>query len=418
MADRRRKFNPEFVHLDYDAGYQNARKQVEDAPAQRGRGRGGRSSRGMRSYQEHRVQTYRKQQSKITEDNLSEELKKKLFPGVKDGQTASERLEAVNTFKAITLTVTTRAIGFGTMHIFLSLFEFANVPQRGDIYQLYRVGLAVFQAKLQIVQRSVTCILYTEEDYETVPANEDLIMTAKGILNLPDQLTSVINAIGKVKISERLYIPKMGKYHYTRNHAFLPQPEQVTFNNLRNTVVALNDARTPIEYRRTFYQNNPIPGAIWEGAPNDPVLVNPEEIMPEDYDVTDLADDIDALRAKMNHLNKKGPKYFTKPVNFEDTGTKSMLVCNSMNKLRCIDRRQGEGLLEYYSRMKISGDIDEYFNIERLTTGEQIDGNIALLGESPEIGVLKYPIYLMRDKRICSEFSNLKYKASRNIKYT
>lgn len=124
------------------------------------------------------------------------------------------------------------------MHIFLSLYEFNNIPVRGDIYQLYRIGLAVFQAKLQIVQRGTTCILDTEEDYETVPQNEDLIITSKGILNLPDQLTSVINAVGKIRISERLYIPKMGRYHHTRNHAFLPQPEQVTFNNLRDTVTS------------------------------------------------------------------------------------------------------------------------------------------------------------------------------------
>lgn len=85
--------------------------------------------------------------------DLHEELKKNLFPGIKSMQDVSDRLESINTMKAITLCIT-RQIGFGTSHIFISLNQFNNVPARGNIYQLYRVALALVEAKLLVVQRS------------------------------------------------------------------------------------------------------------------------------------------------------------------------------------------------------------------------------------------------------------------------
>lgn len=85
--------------------------------------------------------------------------------------------------------------------------------------------------------------------FAPVPANENFISTMK----------TVINAIGTVKTNDRTYSPRMGKNNFTRVHnLFIPQAEQISFRNLRQTVTALADVRTPVEYRRRFHRNNPI----------------------------------------------------------------------------------------------------------------------------------------------------------------
>lgn len=118
-----------------------------------------------------RSDTYRKNASQTTEDNLAFQLKNKLFPGVKDGQSASDRLEAYNTERAITLTVTTRAIGFSCYFNFQAIFEFEKVLISGDIHYLYRIGLIMAEATVIIANRSVRQIQDVTEDYQRSALN-------------------------------------------------------------------------------------------------------------------------------------------------------------------------------------------------------------------------------------------------------
>ncbi|XP_046628200.1 uncharacterized protein LOC124309028 [Neodiprion virginianus] len=157
---------------------------------------------------------------------LSEELKKKFYPGVTDNMSAMDRLEAYNTSKVITLTVTTRAVGFSTMHIFACLYEFNNVLMRGSIYQIYRVALAVFEAKIQFTQRGVSLIMNNEEDFKHQTFNEDWMQAAKAVVVLPDQLSTIINAVGKVTVYDATYVPKLAKDNFHED-TFIPQSELV-----------------------------------------------------------------------------------------------------------------------------------------------------------------------------------------------
>lgn len=187
---------------------------------------------------------------------------------------------------------------------------------------------------------------------------------------------------------------------------------------MRATIEALSAAATPREYRRRFYRNNPIPGAIWQRMPNEPILVNADEIMPANYDIDNLTDDIERVRLKLSFLNRKAPKYFSAPVSFDSGGTKSMLVCNELETLRIRDRLAGEELPVYYARMGFEGNVENFYNLEKLTTKETVDGVLSLLGEVPASANLRYPIYVPRDQRVCTEFSNLKYRSTLNMKYT
>lgn len=92
-----------------------------------------------------------------------------------------------------------------------------------------------------------------EDDYVTFPANENLVSLMKPLVMIPDQIASVLNNIGQVKVGDKLYISKIGRTHHTeRNNRFIPQSEQITYSNLRATVTALADANTPAEFRRRF----------------------------------------------------------------------------------------------------------------------------------------------------------------------
>ncbi|CAH0562794.1 unnamed protein product [Brassicogethes aeneus] len=144
------EFDHSYVTANVAEQYDTVRKQLppfkqRDRPSQVSRGR------GRQSYQNSREEKFRQQKSANTSFDLSESLRKKLLPDVKDSESAIDRHEAVATLKAITIFVTTRAIGFGTAHLFSILFEFNNVPVNG-IYQMYRV---VFEAKIEIAQRGI-----------------------------------------------------------------------------------------------------------------------------------------------------------------------------------------------------------------------------------------------------------------------
>lgn len=147
--------------------------------------------------------------------------------------------------------------------IFFFLCEFNNIPIPGNVYELYRVSLAVFEVKVKVCQRSVTAIQGNEDDYANLVSNEDMISAVKSVVVLPDQLTTIYRALGKVKVGDKLYVSKIGAHNETRDGDFVPQSEQVTFSNLRQTVLSLANLETPAAARRRFYRNNPIPGAIW-----------------------------------------------------------------------------------------------------------------------------------------------------------
>lgn len=338
--------------------------------------------------------------SKVTESGLAESLKRKLFPGIKDAQDATNKIEATQTFKTIELIITTRQMGFGTVHILMALRQFNNVPAIGNVYQMYRTFLAVYEAKTIVVNRGVTNLKLHSSDYSEPAPNEDFIITTKSLLNIPEPISCVINSIGIVSTNDRKYIPGIGKDNITaRGERFIPQSEQVTYSNLRQVVTALADVNTPAEYRRRFYRNNPIPGTIWVGAPENPILVNADEIIPANYNLQTLRDDIDDVKVKMNYLVRKAPKYFGDPVKYESEGSKSMLTGNEQGGMRIKDRNAGELLVDHEARIRQDGDIQSYWNLERLSASEMINGAICLLGEIPATAALEYPIYMMRNER-------------------
>ena len=236
---------------------------------------------------------------------------------------------------------------------------------------------------------------------------------------MPDQITSVINAIGKVKVGDAVYVPKIAKDHVDNTDSFIPLTETVTCSNLRKVVIALSNANTSRHIRTRFYRNNPIPGARWRGAPADPVLLNPDEIIPSNYSLDDLSKDIGALHDKIIFIARRTPKYHQNIISYEPEASKAILVSNHQETLRCSDRTD-EGpdtLPSYYLGSKVEGNITRYFDIYQVNTDEQFIGSLVLLGELSVCTTYRYPIYIVRDSRNCSATCTLQYKAARDIRY-
>lgn len=74
-------------------------------------------------------------------------------------------------------------------------------------------------------------------------------------------------------------------------------------------------------------------------------------------------------------------------------------MCNEQEDLKIIDHGANEPLADYNRRIKLEGDITEFFSLEKLAPVEQINGTLCLLGEKPTSINLAYPIYIGRDKR-------------------
>lgn len=94
--------------------------------------------------------------------------------------------------------------------------------------------------------------------------NNDLIIAIKSLVMVPELIPNLINSIGNLKMSNRLYVPQIAQNLLNRGGNFIPQAEQVTYSNLRRVVLALANPATPTQTRFRFYRNNPIPGAEWQ----------------------------------------------------------------------------------------------------------------------------------------------------------
>jgi hypothetical protein len=122
----------------------------------------------------------------------------------------------------------------------------------------------------------------------------------------------MIRAAGPVSEGEEYFVPALACEQRDRRRRFVPQSERIVLSNLRETVVALGEVETPPQTREVFYNNNPIPGAVWRVAPdNSHILLNGDETMPPDYTSDMLRDDIDNYSRMHTWLQKKIPKYIT-----------------------------------------------------------------------------------------------------------
>jgi hypothetical protein len=328
----------------------------------------------------------------------------------------TESLEANQTLVAVTVPVTTRTLGFCAAQIYFQSGAQQN-PVYCNIYAFYRVNLALFEARLyniRMIQEAP--IQHPEEVYE-MPTRPDFMQICQTVNAYPDQVGRMIAAAGPISEGEGYFVPALAANNI-RNRKLIPQSEHIIWSNLRDTVVALADPATPAQEREAFYQHNPIPGAIWRVENGTHVLENADEIMPADYKMENLLDDIAEYRRMVAWMQKKLPKFVrTSNLNYTEKGDKSIFISNAQENLRIADRREGEPLVEYYSRLKLEGNIYDFWSPRGVEKMEKLNGQMSLLGEIPALADYAYPYYCLRDKRVSGWHYYSNYKGVKQILY-
>jgi hypothetical protein len=277
----------------------------------------------------------------------------------------------------------------------------------------------MFEAKLYKVRGIQEApVQRVDETYE-IPVRPDFLLVTQTVNAYPDQIGRVIQAVGPFQDGNEYFVPALTCSQTDRRGRFIPQSERVILSHLRETVVSLMDEETPPQTRNVFYHNNTIPGAIWNKLPDDSyILVNGNEIIPENYNSDSLRDDIDDYSRMHTWLQKKIPKYVrTGRLDYDGRGERSLLVSNNQNRIKIRDRRQGQTLRDYYSELKLEGNIYEFWSSRDLKKLEQLEGQMNLLGELPSLANYVYPYYVLRDERSSGWSYTTDYKGIKQIIY-
>lgn len=217
-------------------------------------------------------------------------IKSTLHPGAKSDDDLLAKIGENHNLKAITLTITTRGIGFGLCHLNFIAVSYHEIVVP-NVYAQYRVFLAVLEAKLENLKTAYPLPARDTDQVYNCEVIADLLRIAQTVVTAPEPVKRLVNAVGIISYDEGVYIPAVSRVENDDRGRFIPQPQNILFSSLRRTVEALADPATPERYRRRFIENNPIPGVIWHNH----LLQNADEIIPPNYNHDNLRDDIALL---------------------------------------------------------------------------------------------------------------------------
>ena len=305
------------------------------------------------------------------------------------------------TRKSIAVGITTRGVGFALAESYRSLMNFGD-PHPPSIYAAYRVALYCLEAKVLSVEGTVVPLGDNHVDDVQVPNyRRSFYLEAKTVSGLPRSLELLINAIGSVKVGDCVYQPVLPKdiTAVVRGvERYYPQPDRVTISNLRRMVVALSSEETPAEWRREFFERNPIPGLTIVNN----ILMNPDEVMPAIYGEDEVMRDIREI-ANLNPIVQKfAIKLSGGLLSWDVTGSPSLLVTTGPNNLRAAERPGGQALEDYYRMCSPHGDAKDHWTTTDLTQSEKLVGVLNMLGEAARFDNLEKPLFTLRAKEIAS----------------
>lgn len=191
-------------------------------------------------------------------------------------------------------------------------------------------------------------------------------------------------------------------------------PTLVSYSRLREYVVVLSAPGTARNVRQYFYDHCPFPNAIWdtredrEGALN-PILMNPNDIMPAEYGYNQLVEDTNRIVDVIEMVGRKFEKFIhVGGIEYFAKGNWSQLVSNGVEDIRCRDLTVVDGVLHYAMYSPLTGEINQFWSSEMLSDPEFFVGAMHLLGESPKIA---NPIYNIRSVEVGKQRSQISYEA-------
>ena len=303
-----------------------------------------------------------------------------------------------NPTAVICLPISTRGIGFATAACEMLLKKETNLEVDSTyIQELYCASLALLEVKIKKVTPPTLINPRVGRFHLGQSICVEHLLESK--LHLPDILTNIINSVGVLRFGDKVFYPNIS---LSSDYAIeMPYSELVTFSNYEDVIRMLRSSKTSIEYRQQFYNNNPLPCAIWKLGDNiGPILDNEYLFSGMRFFGSPLTDNFLSFMAEWK---QQAPHRFTQPIMWNSPGSKAMLVCNNQSGMRLTENNVFEG------------NIGEYYNLEPISMiEEQINGTFSLLGET---SAFKQNLYPTRDLRVCKEYrSDNTYKDILNKK--
>lgn len=200
---------------------------------------------------------------------------------------------------SLPIPVSSRGIGFAVSYTYSSLTEYKDAI---SIYQLFRASLLQFQYRIfKSAEYKFKHLVIPKNYFKIFQALLDPRFVRPNTNNFKI-IATVINCFGP-------FVEEGIEYHPCLPQTPIPNPFNVTIDNLRETVVALaSTSEDGKSIRWNFYKHNSIPGALWkvDETNKNAFLVNPDEIIPNDYQPVD---DLEALTRCMSFMETKDSDY-------------------------------------------------------------------------------------------------------------
>lgn len=381
----------------------------------RGRGRGNQHANDSRiQFNTKRMEQHRFKTGMQTTINNQEDIKSEIFAFVTNEQL--EKLTSNYNKKAQMLPVTSRNVGISTVSLLYTSIHYRHNLVIPNIYSMYRVFLAAFEARIiNLRKQSGIMLRNSEAIYPHLTARANFIEDISRFNAYPLAIKMIVDAIGIVTdANDVAYLPVVAQSRRDDEGHLLPRPENLLLSNLRETVVELSDEDTPQEIRRRFHENNPIPGAQWS---NNHLLLNPDDIIPEGYDINEsIPNDIMGLTPFMSTLQKVAPKLVGGALDSKLSGKRSIFVSNSMGNLKVPDRGRDQTIEDYVRTCVPQGDVRLFSYNTTLSPAERLEGQMILVGEYPSVVNLLRPLYYKRESDQCAfEFEQSFMAVSSNL---
>lgn len=401
----------------YRQQYEGSRGAIAQysTPTPRGRGfqRGG--SRDSRNVQ--RVTNMREQKGLAVMRSTSEALDAKIGVGMKEVTEALNKIEANKTLVAITTIITTRGISFTAAQIYYHAAVKRNAVF-ASIYSFYRVSLAVLEVRIMEGRSMLTSPYQSDIPIDNPRSDPALTQVVSTLNAVPELVRKCVNAAGPIEEGQEYFVPAFPAKRYDGRRRLVVLPGEVRFSNLRDVVLLLSDRQYPVDLRRNFYARNPIPGATWNNAPDNPILANPDVIMPAAYDLDALQRDVNEMNRMMAWMQQKLPKFVTtERLDFKRRGEKSILISNAEGELRYPDLPAGMQLNDYYNTLQLQGNITDFWSTRGLQKVDQLDGCMILEGEIPSVQNFVFPTYILRHSGIAGWKYDVSYNGVQQILY-
>lgn len=360
---------------------------------------------GKKGNRYQRSQKFRETRGEREMNEYNIKRDQRLYRGFDDLTSLFQQVALATVVFPKMIPITTRGIGFA-LHWFWEFYSTLNIHLQINRFAIFRTALQQFEKKMMIVNSKTASNRRTA--FRSVNMDYRLKVESQGRPLHLSIITDLVNSVGNIVVKDQTYCPMLPILG-TKDAMFI-----LTASNLRSTVVNASNPLHPADERERLFETCAIPGSIWLHGVNGWILLNADEICPDEYDVTQFIQDNNQLSTLINALHKH-PRLVSRFE--EDTeGTQSILVSvdelkNSLATIReelAIPERNEELGEAPNPRMQImaqfrdvepqlGSECSAFRSIDDVRSEAFVKGSVQLLGELiHENGLPRYATQCIR----------------------